>query len=49
MAAKGKRKLSPVLKAWRECWKEERVCPMWGVSPAQKAQVRACVKRKIGR
>lgn len=49
MAAGKKRKLSPILKAWRECWKSEGICPMFGVTPAQKAQVRACVKRKTGR
>lgn len=49
MAEKGNRKMSPILKAWRECWREEKVCPMWGVTKEDKARVRACVERKTGK
>jgi len=47
MATKTKRKASPAFKAWQACWKEEQICPMWGVTAAQKAKVRACVNRKM--
>ena len=46
---KKKRKASKTLKAWSKCYKETGVCPMFGVSDVQKAKVRACVDRRLGK
>lgn len=44
---KKKRKLSPVLKAWNQCWKEIGVCPLTDtVTQKDKAKARKCVERK---
>ncbi len=47
---KKKRKAPAHLKAYRECWKELRFCPLTDkYTPAIKKKAKACVERKMGK